>query len=191
MSNINNASEILTPLINEGVTDPDALMTALADARIPGLSIKSIPNLVNSVLESAGLRISPAARKTAISEYLAGGIDHGNSWDGVLQIAEGIVSEVGAGITVAQAVSGIKAYAKANEIELPAQTRATSGANGVRSNQFDRFRLAYQANPSMTDAEIAEYALANITKGGEPNPPQAAKYEVIFKAAANLARHFQ
>ena len=42
MSNINNASEILTPFINEGVTDPDALMTALADARIPGLSITAV-----------------------------------------------------------------------------------------------------------------------------------------------------
>lgn len=190
MSNINNASEILTPLINEGVTDPDALMTALADARIPGVSIKSIPNLVNAVLESAGLRISAAARKTAIGEFLGGGFPAGD-WDDILRTANAIASEVGSGVTQAQAVAGIKAYAKANDLELPVQTRATSGANGVRSNQFDRFRLAYQANPSMTDAEIAEYALANITKGGEANPKQAAKYEVIFLAAANLARHFQ
>ena len=190
MSNINNASEILTPLINEGVTDPDALMTALADARIPGLSIKSIPNLVNSVLESAGLRMSPASRKIAIGEFLAGGFLT-NEWDEILVTANEIVSEIGSGVTQAQAVAGIKAYAKKNGIELPAQTRATTGANGTRSNQFDRFRLAYQANPSMTDAEIAEYALANTTKGGEPNPKQAAKYEVAFLAAANLARHFQ
>jgi hypothetical protein len=189
MSNINNASEILTPLINEGVTDPDALMTALADARIPGLSIKAIPSLVNAVLESAGLRISPAARKTAIGEYLAGGIEV-SDWEGVRRVADGIVSEIGSGITVAQAISGIKAYAKANDLELPAQT-SPSASGASRSNQFDRFRVHYQANPTMTDAEIAEYALVTITKAGEPNPKQAAKYEAIFLAAANLARHFQ
>lgn len=189
MSNINNASEILTPLINEGTTDPDALMTALADARIPGLSIKSIPSLVNAVLESAGLRMSPASRKVAIGEYLAGGIEV-SDWDGILRLADGIVSEVGGGITVAQSVSGIKAYAKANGIDLPEQTKATSSGSS-RSNQFDRFTAAYQLNPTMTDDDIAEYALANITKAGDPNPKQAAKYEIAFLAAANLARTFQ
>tara|TARA_R110000751_G_scaffold154943_2_gene260025 strand:+ start:272 stop:832 length:561 start_codon:yes stop_codon:yes gene_type:complete len=185
--NLENATEILLPLIESGDHDPDSLMTALANA---GFKITKIPAFVGKVLENAGLRLSPTNRASAVAEFMvANAPESFDSWDSVIDLASQAADEIGSS-TIGQIVSALKKWAKANGIELPVQTKAVS-AGGTRSNQFDRFRVHYQANPTMTDAEIAEYALANITKGGEANPPQAAKYEIIFKAAANLARSFQ
>tara|TARA_R110000744_G_scaffold196160_2_gene315368 strand:- start:1744 stop:2304 length:561 start_codon:yes stop_codon:yes gene_type:complete len=185
--NLENATEILLPLIESGDHDPDSLMTALANA---GFKITTIPKFVNTILETAGLRLSPTNRASAVAEFmLENAPESFGSWDAVIALATQAADEIGSS-TVPQVVSALKKWAKANGIELPAQTKVVS-AGGTRSNQFDRFRVAYQANPSMTDAEIAEYALATITKSGEPNPKQAAKYEVAFLAAANLARTFQ
>ena len=185
--NLENATEIVLPLIESGDHDPDSLMTALANA---GFKITTIPKFVNTILETAGLRLSPTNRTNAVAEFmLENAPESFGSWDAVIALATQAADEIGSS-TVPQVVSALKKWAKANGRELPAQTKATS-SGGSRSNQFDRFAMYYKNNPTMTDADIAEYALVTITKAGEPNPQQAAKYEIIFKAAANLARSFQ
>mgnify|MGYP003650574427 CR=1 FL=1 len=186
MSNLNRASEILSASIEGGETDPDALMQALASTG--EFKIARIPAYVNQVLESAGLRMSRSERIGEVTEFLATA-EPMLTWEDVLETSKEAAEEIG-NSTQAQVVTAIKAWAKANEVTLPKQTKSATGG-GTRSNAFDNFTAHFIKNPSITDSEIDEYALNTILKKGEPNPPQAAKYAVIFKAAANIGRSFQ
>ena len=185
MSNLNRASEILSPSINGGETDPDALMQALASTG--EFKIARIPAYVNQVLESAGLRMSRSERVGEVAEFLATAeIGSFGTWEDVLETSKEAAEEIG-NSTQAQVVTAIKAWAKANEVTLPKQTKSATGG-GTRGNAFDNFTAHFLKNPSITDSEIDEYCANTILKKGEPNPPQAAKYAVAFKAAANCGR---
>tara|TARA_R110000751_G_scaffold48207_4_gene107579 strand:+ start:4513 stop:5073 length:561 start_codon:yes stop_codon:yes gene_type:complete len=185
--NLENATEVLLPLIESGVHDADELMTALAN---DGFKITRIPAFVTKVLENAGLRLSPAKRNLSVAEFMIENAPESfESWDSVVDLATEAADQIGSS-TVGQIISAIKKWAKANGVELPEQTKPVTSV-GSRTNKFDAFTDHYLANPKMTDDDIVAYCAANITRSGEANPKQAAKYVVAFGATARLARSFQ
>lgn len=136
--------EIVEAGIAEGLSDDEMLIKIVQS----GIKFKLAGKLFTQVMTAGGYRVSNKERKAAIREILVEAEFQPEEYQEITDIIAKICKQV-ADTDAAQAMQGIKAYAKEFEIELPKPDKKSGGFKTVVRN-------AVIANPLITLAEFRE-----------------------------------
>jgi len=131
-----------------------------------GCDFGDINKTFNSIITEKALRMSPKDRNTKASEFLEGYVP-GTVEEHLAKVAE---LEDFLGCKTTQAGASMRAWAKANDVELPKAPAVSSVDPGFRGNQKIVADHAL-ANKGITFADLVIFAEANVekTKGGKDN----------------------
>lgn len=185
MTETNQVQEIVNAGVAAGKSQEEMAIQLIQEC---GLGLKAAGKALKEALEAGGHAISAKARKEQINEILDGNEFSPETYEEVVEAATKIAEAV-ADTTEKQALSAIRAWAKANEVELPAKpkgTRSGGGAKGPRGSILGTL-LAYvrdenrEATSEEIDAKVAELK-------PEMKDAQRAKYVAKVVSAVEFAK---
>jgi len=171
------AIEVLAPMVENGESEDD-MGVALVGA---GFKFAKAGRLVIQALESMGHRKSSKERYAEAESLLNSWAFSPDSWDDVDGAAENLEEQIDA-TSKAQAISCIKKFCKAMEIELPAKPKGTGTPRNSSDAQFYEWALAHR-DATADDVESFVIGLGVTEK-------QVGKYVAAYVPRLEFARKF-
>jgi hypothetical protein len=178
LSDFDVALSILEPMIEANAPEGDMGIELI---RQGGFRVSRVQPLLRQVLESKGVLLSNKNRKAKAAELLIAMGFAPESWADVDIAATNIAEELD-DTSKGQAISAIKAFAKENEIELPAKPK---GEGGSRTSKDDLFYAWAIENPHADEVEVGQF-IANLGV----TEKQLPKYVNAYMARIDFARKF-
>jgi len=140
-------SELVEEIVKNGVAadhSDDQMLIAIVTA---GVKFKQAGKLFNNAMTEGGYRVSAKDRKVNIRDHLVEAEFEPSSYSEITEMISSMIKDL-SDVDLAQALRGIKAYAKEFELELPKPAKKAKGG----------FKVVVQnaviANPSITLEEF-------------------------------------
>lgn len=141
-----------------------------------GATFKNVTRLYNQYMVDAGFAVSKEEKQEIVDKILT---DKDLADEKVFTKAVAAIVAKAAGVTEKSAAALIRAFAKANELEV---WKKPKGGGEGRSGFKSRFYDHLQANPSMTEEDVSKYL-----QEAEGTSANIQKHESVYQSIRAMA----